>query len=708
MRIPHKLISHKLLTLCALLVACFLSAITSNSLALRSQSRQLDRQTESIKAWPSKTKRWALIVGVDQYRDSQINALKGSVNDAHTLASALVRYAGFTEDQVIVLTTDQPEERQPTRINILTYLSNLASLVPKDGLLLVSFAGHGIERGGQAYLIPSDARLSHDVSLLEESAVSVTRMHDRIKAIGVGQVVILLDACRNDPGGRADAPNNMTSAYTKFNFDVRNREVQAFATFYATAIGQRAYEYTEKRQGYFTWAIVEGLKGGAANDKGEVTLATLVKYVQDNVPRRIAVDLGPTEQQRPFATIEGYRADELVISISPSNGTTANKAVDPGSSADFIYDAVSDFSTTTNPRGAWTYGYISPGDAPDPSTFTKFAWGGQIFNYFSNEELKGLFGWKVPLPPGTPSGQDTPLGVYKNTSSGKVSVYEPGELSLHPGFGGFYSAVRWISPRTATYSIIGEFTGLDPKPTSTDAHVARDNKPLWSDFINDARRPHQFGLTQSVPKGEAIYFFVGYGSDKEIWNDTTGLSVRILLQDSAAESSAQNTHKEVIALMKSGATGSAAQQDSKSTAAESTEKKPAMKVGVYRFEIEQCKLIGDELTCSVNVTNDSESDRDFYFYPTNSPVASSRAIDSSGREYALSSLSVGNNRNIGGARVELPPGTSLTFVFAFDATHADITRLSLFRLAFSDRSEDKSYVNGTPRYADFRNVPISK
>jgi hypothetical protein len=220
------------------------------------------------------------------------------------------------------LATDQPEERQPTRINILTYLSNLAALVPTDGLLLVSFAGHGIERGGQAYLIPSDARLSHDVSLLEESAVSVTRMHDRIKAIGVGQVIVLLDACRNDPGGRADAPNNMSAAYAKFNFDVRNREVQAFATLYATAIGQRAYEYTEKRQGYFTWAIVEGLKGGAANDKGEVTLAALINYVQGTVPKKIAIDLGAYMQQRPFAIVEGYKADELVIAVANNTLTT--------------------------------------------------------------------------------------------------------------------------------------------------------------------------------------------------------------------------------------------------------------------------------------------------------------------------------------------------------------------------------------------------
>jgi hypothetical protein len=294
-----------------------------------------------VASWPSKGKRWALVIGVDQYKDGNISPLRGAANDAGKLANALVDYAGFPKDQVILLSTDQPEERQPTRINILTYLSNITGTVPKDGLLLISFAGHGLERGGQAFLIPTDARLTNDISLLEESAISVERMHKPIKAAGVAQVVVLLDACRNDPGGRADAPNPLTQSYVKgFNFDVRNREVQAFATIYATAVGERAFEYQEKRQGYFTWAIVEGMKGGAANDKGEVTLSGLVRYVQDIVPKRIAIDLGAGKNQKPFAVVEGYRADDLVVAIAgppgtaTSNNTAATTANTPSSPAE--------------------------------------------------------------------------------------------------------------------------------------------------------------------------------------------------------------------------------------------------------------------------------------------------------------------------------------------------------------------------------------
>lgn len=305
--------------------------------------------TDEIRSLPASAKRWALVIGVDNYTDPQISPLKGSDNDARMIADALTRYSGFPQDQVILLSTSQPIERQPTRVNILRRLANLSTTIPKDGLLLVSFAGHGMERAGQAFLLPSDAQISDSISFLEETAISMNRVKSWIKETGVGQVVLLLDACRNDPGGRADAPNPLSNTYVNaFNFDVRNREVQAFATVYATGIGQRAYEYTEKKQGYFSWAIVEGLKGAAANDKGEVTLAQLVKYVQDAVPKRIAVDLGSTKQQKPFAVIEGYRAEDLVLAVtngatnSASNSIPNIATVDPAAIELSYWDTIKD------------------------------------------------------------------------------------------------------------------------------------------------------------------------------------------------------------------------------------------------------------------------------------------------------------------------------------------------------------------------------
>jgi uncharacterized caspase-like protein len=147
-------------------------------------------------------KRWALIIGVDTYTDQQISSLKYCSSDAKLLASTLSRYAGFPDDQVIVLATDQPLERQPIRANILRRLRNLLALVPRDGFLLVSYAGHGMEKGGRAFLLPSDAEISDDVNFIEETSLNLARVKEELKSAAIAQVVFLLDASRIDPGAR--------------------------------------------------------------------------------------------------------------------------------------------------------------------------------------------------------------------------------------------------------------------------------------------------------------------------------------------------------------------------------------------------------------------------------------------------------------------------------------------------------------------------
>jgi TPR repeat protein len=275
---------------------------------------------------PPREKRWALVVGVDQYEDSQLN-LTGAAKDARSLRDALIETAGFPPEQVILLATGEPHDRLPTEGKILGRLSRLLTkLVPRDGLFLFAFSGHGIERNGHVYLYPSDVENTDDVSVLQETAISVDWIREKVEGNRISQVLFLLDSCRNDPSGRANTPNRMTEAYVNsFRFDTRNERVRAFATLFASAVNERAYEYKEKNQGYFTWAVVEGLRGAAANDQGEVTLSSLVKYVEETVPLRVARDLG--FDQQPYTKYEGYRAQDLILSIVPRKDVPPEAAV---------------------------------------------------------------------------------------------------------------------------------------------------------------------------------------------------------------------------------------------------------------------------------------------------------------------------------------------------------------------------------------------
>ncbi len=399
-----------------ILLVALIIAFSANASKAQPNGRGVGISNSSVKTLPSTSKRYAIVIGVDQYADTQITTLGGASNDAKALAKALTQYAGFPEEQVTLLASDQPAERQPTRGNILRRLSNLAAVIPRDGLLLLSFAGHGIERGGQAFLLPSDSQVSNDVDLLEQTAINVSQIKDRIKKIGVPQVLLIIDACRNDPVGRANADNPLTAAYTRgFNFDIRNREVQAFATLYATEVGHRAYEYKEKKQGYFTWILVEALRGAAANKKGEVTLAGLVSYLQERVPKRVLQDLGAGKEQKPFAVVEGYRADELVLSVHNPQAVKQPTGTDVSSSVVNTDSSSRDTGIELKPRDSLE-GSTWTGSRPETGEYTiKFLKDGKL-EYIINVLQNGVSAPRTVKGTWKQSGNDVQIVIGNSYS----------------------------------------------------------------------------------------------------------------------------------------------------------------------------------------------------------------------------------------------------------------------------------------------------
>src|SRR5437588_11496603 len=73
---------------------------------------------EPVKSWPVESKRWALIIGVSDYEDAGLAPLKSASADAHLLADTLKQYAGFPQQNIYLMTSDQPKEWQPRRSNL--------------------------------------------------------------------------------------------------------------------------------------------------------------------------------------------------------------------------------------------------------------------------------------------------------------------------------------------------------------------------------------------------------------------------------------------------------------------------------------------------------------------------------------------------------------------------------------------------------------
>lgn len=272
---------------------------------------------------PIPAKRFALVIGVEDYGPG-IASLKGPDKDAHDIKDALVRYGGFPQDQVVLMTSDQTDpDYKPSRSQILRKLHTLDTWVAKDGLLVIAFSGHGIEENGEAFLLPSDAELS-PVELLSDTSVSISKLRGAIKKVGIKQVIILLDSCRDDPVTAKSASPGDTRLSRGFlmrgpDWDKVNTGIEAFAVLYATGEGQKAYISRSRHQGYFSWVFVEGISGGAKNAENKITLGGLVRYLQERVPPLVHSEIGVDKEQNPFIDVRGFKAEDLVLASIPAN-----------------------------------------------------------------------------------------------------------------------------------------------------------------------------------------------------------------------------------------------------------------------------------------------------------------------------------------------------------------------------------------------------
>ncbi|GAA4418462.1 caspase family protein [Nibrella viscosa] len=136
---------------------------------------------------PASGKRLALVIGNSTYQYG--SSLQGRpLNDAQDMAARL-RSLGFQ----VLLHTDA--NQQAMRQALLSFSQQIDR---RTEVAMVFYAGHGIEVGGQNYLIPTDARLTRpsDANL---EAINVQMLLNELKTSGATFCVAVLDACRNDP-----------------------------------------------------------------------------------------------------------------------------------------------------------------------------------------------------------------------------------------------------------------------------------------------------------------------------------------------------------------------------------------------------------------------------------------------------------------------------------------------------------------------------
>jgi Caspase domain len=139
----------------------------------------------SLAAGPGNAQtRVALVIGNSAYQN--VPALPNPTSDASDVAASLERL-GFAVRRVTNGTFDEMRRA----------LRDFAAQAGRAEMAVVFFAGHGMEIGGENWLIPVDAELKLDVAADQEAVAlrSILPIVGGASKLGLA----ILDACRNNP-----------------------------------------------------------------------------------------------------------------------------------------------------------------------------------------------------------------------------------------------------------------------------------------------------------------------------------------------------------------------------------------------------------------------------------------------------------------------------------------------------------------------------
>lgn len=243
-------------------------------------------------------KNWAIAIGINQYDNLQ--PLNYAKRDAEAMCSYFLNEVNF--QQVYYFSDNSPPIQQdygpplnstPTFTTLNRFLRTRFEqpfLQTGDNLWFF-FAGHGVRYEDRDYLMPIDG----DPGDIDRTAIRISYVTERLRRSGADNVVLLLDACRNE--GR------------RSGVGVGEEVPQGVITFFSCSPHEISYEIESLQQGAFTHALLQGLR--LQGEGNCATVERLDQYLRHYVPQLSQRCNKP--RQTPYATVEPGAKYHLIL-----------------------------------------------------------------------------------------------------------------------------------------------------------------------------------------------------------------------------------------------------------------------------------------------------------------------------------------------------------------------------------------------------------
>ncbi|GAX44992.1 peptidase C14 caspase catalytic subunit p20 [Tolypothrix sp. NIES-4075] len=224
---------------------------------------------------------WLVLVGVNQYQDERLPSLRYSALDCQGLAEALAD-ATQAFPQTEVWTHHDFSLQLPTLTNIRTTLKQIAAAAQPQDTILFYFSGHGMveSKSGQVVLCLADTQTNN----LLNTGLGLQELLHLLGHSGAQTQLVLLDACHSGSmslkGAKGEIPNreNLTPQMV----DLLRQKAKKSKGFYALLscdTDQQSWEFPELGHGVFTYYLMRGLRGEAADGRGLIEADGLYRYI---------------------------------------------------------------------------------------------------------------------------------------------------------------------------------------------------------------------------------------------------------------------------------------------------------------------------------------------------------------------------------------------------------------------------------------------
>ncbi|MBN1868845.1 hypothetical protein JW916_16320 [Candidatus Sumerlaeota bacterium] len=255
---------------------------------------------------------WLIAVGINRYVDKRLPSLRFCENDARGVRDYFVASGIVDAPRAYLLTTGSTDDEfKPLRRNVLQKLDHVSKYATEDSFIVIYIAAHGVTNPGregerEGYFIPNDG----DLNNLDETAFKLNDIHERLRRGAARRTLLLVDACRT-PIAETRAAESLAEG----NLFEQIRKTRGHFFMASCSDSQVSFEMPNVGHGAFTYFLLEGLTGKAADADGKVTLERLYDYVKTSL--RDWADRNTKQVMEPFINIDRWSGDPLVLAFSP-------------------------------------------------------------------------------------------------------------------------------------------------------------------------------------------------------------------------------------------------------------------------------------------------------------------------------------------------------------------------------------------------------